>query len=195
MAETWTRKGNMLYATFTKEMKGLLRSMVGKTMKSYEGDFCGTKRVYGVCRIHLGRFSIELQNEVQGMPFFEGEEDIPVFTCRMIGENDPFWPETQGAETLSYMVDEKIREVDIATDVIRVNTDEYEITIDHALIIKTDRHCYSFYKDWMYGETINIVVTDSEPELYPIEKVKEEWSDQGEDRISVRRTVQPLEYL
>ena len=192
MAETWTKKGNMLYATFTKEMKDILRSMVGKTLKSYEGDFCGAQRVYGVCRIHLGRFSIELQNEVQGMPFFDKEEDIPVLTCRIVSKKDPFWPETQGGEPLYYMIDEKIKAVDIVTDVIRVNKDEYEITIDQAVVIRTESHCYSFYKDWMYGETINIVSSDEKPTLYPEEKVIEEWSDRGEDHVNLRRSIIPL---
>ena len=90
------------------------------------------------------------------------------------------------------MIDEKIQSVEIVNDEINVNDGEYEITIDQALIIRTKDNVYSFYKDWMYSEVINIAVDRNYETVYDIEKVEYDWSDRGVEPTTVKRTVKVL---
>lgn len=90
------------------------------------------------------------------------------------------------------MIDEKIQSVEIVNDEINVNDGEYEITIDQALIIRTRDNVYSFYKDWMYSEVINIAVDRNNETVYDVEKVKYEWSDSGVDPTTIKRTIKVL---
>ena len=90
------------------------------------------------------------------------------------------------------MIDEKIQSVEVVNDEIKVNHGEYEISIDQALIIKTKHNVYSFYKDWMYSEVINIAVDRKCEKVYEVEKVHDEWSDHGNDYTEIKRTKKVL---
>lgn len=179
-------------AIFTEEMLTVLAEMKGKTFKSYECVKMGTSMTYGKCRLNLGTFSIDLYNYVHTMPFFGAVEDIPYFSCERMDKNSEYVTCEKNSIPHVYMIDEKIQSVEIVNDEINVNHGEYQITIDQALIIKTKDNVYSFYKDWMYSEVINIAVDRSDETVYPEEKVYNEWSDNGSDYTEIKRTRKVL---
>lgn len=179
-------------ATFSEDMIEVLAEMKGKTFKSYECVKMGTSMTYGKCRLNLGTFSIDLYNYVHPMPFFDKTEDIPYFSCEQMEKDSEYVSCEKNSIPHVYMIDEKIQSVEIVNDEINVNDGEYEITIDQALIIRTRDNVYSFYKDWMYSEVINIAVDRNKETVYEVEKVKYDWSDRGVDPTTVKRTVKIL---
>ena len=70
----------MLYATLSDEMLDLLRSMIGNELVSYE---CAVQNneIFGNLRINTSGGAVEVVNEVQELPFFDGCEDISFFRC------------------------------------------------------------------------------------------------------------------
>lgn len=179
-------------ATFSEDMLKVLAEMKGKTFKSYECVKMGTSMTYGKCRLNLGTFSIDLYNYVHSIPFFDKTEDIPYFSCERMEKDSEYVTCEKNSIPHVYMIDEKIQSVEIVNDEINVNDGEYEITIDQALIIRTRDNVYSFYKDWMYSEVINIAVDRDNETIYDIAKVEYEWSDSGVDPTTVKRTIKVL---
>lgn len=179
-------------ATFSEDMLEVLAEMKGKTFKSYECVKMGTSMTYGKCRLNLGTFSIDLYNYIHPMPFFGKTEDIPYFSCERMEKDSEYVSCEKNSIPHVYMIDEKIQSIEIVNDEINVNDGEYEITIDQALIIRTRDNVYSFYKDWMYSEVINIAVDRNDEIVYDVEKVKYEWSDSGVDPTTVKRTIKVL---
>ena len=179
-------------ATFSEEMLDVLAEMKGKTFKSYECVKMGTSMTYGKCRLNLGTFSIDLYNYIHTMPFFGAMEDIPFFSCERVDKNSKYEACEKNSIPHVYMIDEKIQSVEVVNDEIKVNHGEYEISIDQALIIKTKHNVYSFYKDWMYSEVINIAVDRKCEKVYEVEKVHDEWSDHGNDYTEIKRTKKVL---
>ena len=179
-------------ATFSEDMLEVLAEMKGKTFKSYECGKMGTSMTYGKCRLNLGTFSIDLYNYIHPMPFFGKIEDIPYFSCERMEKDSEYVACEQDYIPHVYMIDEKIQSVEIVNDEINVNDGEYEITIDQALIIRTRDNVYSFYKDWMYSEVINIAVDRNHETVYDVEKVEYDWSDRGVDPTTVKRMVKVL---
>ena len=135
-------------ANFTKEMLEILKRMKGKTFKSYKCRKTSPTSFYGKCRLNMGNFSIDLYNYTHEMPycgFFE-IEDIAVFSCEYAEKNSEFIPCEKGAVAHVYMVDEIIKSIEIINDEINVDNGEYEISVDQALVIKTNRGepgCYT----------------------------------------------------
>ena len=70
----------MVYATLSSEMLDLLRGMIGNELVSYE---CAVQNneIYGNLRINTSGGAVEVVNEVQKLPFFDGCEDISFFRC------------------------------------------------------------------------------------------------------------------
>lgn len=181
----------MVQAVFTKEMKDILETMKGKTFCSYECHKTDATRIYGKCRLNMGTFAIDLYNYTQGLPFpgyFE-EEDIAVFTCESVDKNSIFTPCEIGASSHIYLVGEKIKSVEVVNDTICIDDGEYEITMDQALIIKTNENVYSFYKDWMFSEIINVQADRNNPVIYDVENVKADWDDDGQSKVDIIRTT------
>ena len=179
-------------ARFSDEMVDLLRSLKGKTFKSYECVKVRDNAAYGKCRLNMGTFSLNLYNYTHVMPFFGAYEDIPVFECEIVDKDSDFGSDGSDEVAHVYMIDEIVKEVEIINDDINVNDDEYRISIDQALVLRTKYNVYTFYKDWMYSELINFGVDRNEPVLYEKEKVEYEWSDAGKDKIAVKRTSKSL---
>lgn len=180
----------MVDAKFNIEMIEILKSMKGKTFKSYEYESLDKwGNPYGCVRLNLGRYAVDLTNFVQEINFFGKIEDIPVFKCEKKELSDPFCIDT---ETVANMVDEVIKEVFIVTDVITVPDCKYSVAIDRAVVIKCEFNYYVFSKEWYYGELIFIRFGKEMPLIYPIEKVAFDWGDYGEHKTTVERSFQSL---
>jgi len=89
-------------------------------------------------------------------------------------------------------INEKITGVSIVSDTVIVNDDEYTITFDMAVIIKTEKHQYSFSRNWFFSETINLSVDKGLDDVYPISRVIADWNDDGNRRVSVQRSIVSL---
>lgn len=89
-------------------------------------------------------------------------------------------------------INEKITGVSIVSDTIIVNDDEYAITFDMAVIIKTEKHQYFFSRNWFFSETIILSVDKGLDDVYPISRVIADWNDDGNRRVSVQRSIVSL---
>lgn len=180
----------MVNAVFTDEMIEILRTMKGKTLKSYECE-SGERwnHPYGCVRLNLGEYAVDLTNEVHDLEFFGRIEDIPYFECEKKELSDPFrW----NKKTEAYMVDEKIKEVVIVTDEIDIPLEKYSIVTNRAVILRCEYNYYVFDREWYYGELIFIKIGKTMPELYSTEKVAYDWGDDGKNETIVKRTMTTL---
>lgn len=182
----------MVDARFTKEMIEILSSMKGKTFVSYECDEGhGFPRAYANFRINLNDYSIDVSNEIQGLPFFDIEEDVAIFSCKKVDSNSKYEPGVIG-ETRIVPIDETIESVEIITDEINVGNGEYEIVFDAALVIKTEYQTIMFSRDVWFSEVINISDNDDYDSVYPIDSVIEHWNNEGDYEVTVKRTKKSI---
>ena len=61
-----------------------------------------------------------------------------------------------------------------------------------ALIVKTDTHKYIFSREWYFSENIIISCDKEFNDIYPISMVEESWSDDGENKVTINRTMKEL---
>ncbi|MCR4721280.1 MAG: hypothetical protein K5655_06110 [Lachnospiraceae bacterium] len=172
----------MNYAVFSDDMITVLKELIGKTFKSYECNKSGVDVVYGKVRLNLGTFSVDLYNYTKPIPFYGEleEEDISCFSCELADKNVDFRPCEKDQTAHLYMIDERINGVEIIRDKIFVGNNEYEITMDQALILRSRYNVYSFYRDWFFGETIRIGVDRREETVLSVDDVKKQWNcDEG----------------
>ena len=178
----------MVNARFTEEMIKILSDMKGITFVSYECDEGhGFPRAYGNFRINLEDYSVDVSNEIRGLPFFGKVEEVAMFSCKKVDSKTPYEPGVIG-ETRLVPVEEKIESVEIVTDEINVNNGEYEIVFDSALIIKTEYQTIMFSKDVWFSEIINISDNDDYDSVYTIDSVIEHWNNEGDYEVAVKRT-------
>ena len=178
------------YAVFSDDMLNILKSINGKTFKSYECKKTGEDLVYGIIRINLGTYSIDLCNYTSTIPFYGEfeEEDISCFSCALAEKNADFKPCETDQIAHQYLIDERIKEVEIIRDKISIGNGEYEITMDQALILRSKFNVYSFYKDWIYGETIRIGIDRNDITVLSVDDVKNQWSDDKES-VKIEREL------
>ena len=167
----------------------VLTSMKGKTFKSYEGspEWNGDPKVfYGMLRINLGREAIDVTNFIRPTEFLQGFEELSCFDFKK-AELDSKYPVMGAKPVRAYMVDEKIKTVDVIRDFISLNGDEYNVETDTAIVITTDRNVYSITRDWYFGETLTVCVDSDKANIYEISRIIDDWSC-GEHSVSVSRT-------
>lgn len=168
------------------EMLKTLAMMKGKTFKSYERDvFCCDEYCYGILRINLGEFAVDITNYNIDLELMGEANEIPTFACEEKELGDKF---DCSGKSIAYMVDEKIKSIEIITDDIEILEQETRFKVDRAIIITTNFGRYSFYKGWHYGELIYIDKSNDNSNIYSIEAVKGDWSNDGQYNVSVERT-------
>ncbi len=181
--------------TFTKEMEKVLSEIKGKTLKSLEYIHeLGDGQAYGVVRLNMGRSSVELTNVEDGFEVFGRIEGIPVFSCTEVNRKEPFRPYGPDYDKTPrvYLVDERVEGVQVVRDEVRVTRDDgtgEHVLVDQALRVFIPRTVLTFWRDWFYSEVIRIDAGPEPCEIMPIEKVKYDWGDEGEDPTEVTRTI------
>ena len=80
----------------------------------------------------------------------------------------------------------------IITDEISVGNGEYEIVFDTALIIKTKYQTIMFSRDVWFSEVINISDNENYDIVYPIDTVIEDWNNEGDYEVTVKRTKKAI---
>lgn len=176
----------MVNATFTDEMKELLASMVGKRFVSYECSKDSFSRAFGNMRINFNGRSIELTNEEQTFPLFDGEEDMTCFACKVVDSKRPFEPDVV-AETTVTDVNKSITSIEVVTDTIEVNNGEYSIVYDMALIFHMGESVLMVSRDTWFSELITIKENDDYNQAFSVDDQKESWSNDGEYKVNVKR--------
>ena len=171
---------------FTKEMIEIISSMKGKTMVSYQcPQIDKWSRTYGFFRINMEDYAIEFSNEEKEIPFFDRTEEVAGFECKKVDLQKEY---SLGVLIDNVFVDEKVKTIEIITDKIKVEEEDYEITFDNALIFHTEHQTIMFSRDTWFSELINISDNDDFDSVFPIEKVIEEWNCDGDYKVSVKRT-------
>lgn len=184
----------MVELRFTDEMRQILSSMKGKLFKSYQGaplHVDGYVLFFGSVRVNLGRKAIDITNQLEPVDFFSGKDDLSCFRCESIDKSSPFDQYITGP-LMEFMVDERIQSVSIVTDRIRVQNNGYEIELDTALVIQTECGFYTFTRDWYFEENITVNFDKSKAVVYEIDKVKEDWENCGENKVTVERRMEEL---
>lgn len=178
-------------AKFTSEMVEMIKGVIGDDFCDYECGCVTHDETYGNLRMNFGKSSLEFFNVVSEFPFYDSTEEISCFTCERRPCSSQFKPYCDEPSE-RYPINETVRAISIVEDEIFVNDGEYQIAFDMAVIIETDEHRYIFSRGWFFAETIRISVDREFDEIYPVERVVEDWSDEGENKVSVCRSVRKL---
>ena len=84
-------------------------------------------------------------------------------------------------------VNQIITGIELINDTINVNDGEYEISFDEAIIIHMDTDILMLARDTWFSEIISIRDNDNYNQIFPVDEVKEEWSNEGEKSVSIER--------
>lgn len=177
----------MIQKIITEESRSLMRSFIGTRFVSWESAYdAAFTRIYGNLRINATNGAFEIYNLESPTGFFDGTEDLSGFTVKNpAGAKFKAYTEE---DSISIPVNEIIRDIVITTDEITVNDGEYAISIDMAITIVTDEHSYTFSRGWYFSEMISYSVDTDIDTVYSVNQVTDDWSNDGEDKVSVKRS-------
>ena len=181
----------MVYATFNNEMRTLLRDIKGKVLVGVEylPEKNDCDAAYGILRIHLENYNIDLVNEQKPFPFYDGVEDMSCFACHKTDKMASFKPFVISSQKSKFIgIHKMITRVEIMNDVIHINHDEYVISFDVALIIHTADHIYMFARDVWFSEIISIRDNDDYERVFSMRDLIESWNNEGESVVKIDRT-------
>ncbi len=179
----------MIEARFTSEMREMLKSLKGFELVGYSAtELYAGKTVHdGNVYLHVGGGTIRISNKEKQIPWFRNKdlsdiEEIFSFSCVETFE--------QGEQTIA--IKERIEEVELITDYIKIPQKNYEIALDMALIIVTEAHRYVISRGWHFGEYLDINVDKDYDDMYSAKQAVEEWNNFGEWEVEVNRVIQQL---
>lgn len=187
----------MINAKFSDQMIGTLKKLKGKQFISFfiDGDDF-TDRSYCIIRIKTDAFCIDIMNEEQELPFLKSPvgntEELSCFSCSEKNVDSPFTPYIENIGFKEIPIGEKIDKVMLITDIVSIKQENYDITLDMALIIQTNKHQYTFARQWYFDEQIFVYIDKNYDVIYPVEEVKSSWSNYGELYVDVERTIKEL---
>lgn len=127
----------MVDLTINYEMKDILSSIKGKTLKSIEGNYRFLCDVFlEIVRLNLGQYAVELYVDYVAIKLLWGA-DYPVddedncFVIQKFDSDERRYPE--GGEVSQFLKDERISEVILTRDTIKTSKGEdivslFEIT-------------------------------------------------------------------
>ncbi len=180
----------MIEARFTSEMKDVLKGLKGFELVGYSATelYMGETVYDGKIYLHVGDSTIKISNEEKQIPWFKNKdlsdrENIFCFHCEKFGC-------IQKMDTV--LVQEKIENIELITDYIKIPQEEYEIALDMALIIETNKHRYMFSRGWYFDESLEISVDKNYDDIYPIKQAVEEWNNFGEWEVDIKRVIGKL---
>lgn len=182
----------MVEMKFTQDMIKTIQSMKGKTITSYQcAKIDEWSRTYGNFRINFEDYAIDFTNRVKGVPFFDEVEEVAGFECAKVYSDAPYEPGIV-RDVQIVPVDEVVQSIEVITDEIDVNHGEYQITFDEAVIIHTEYQTIMFSRDVWFSEIIHISTDDNYDNIYPIDSVIENWNNEGDYEVIVKRTKKEL---
>lgn len=161
----------------------ILKEFIGNCLicfRSQEIDKWGN--VYGNLEIVSTNKRIEIRNEQKPIKFFEGIEDVAQFSIIENNSNKGFEPIVLDTLIFDYTLEEKVINISIITDDIKVFSDSnkliYEISIDRAIIFHLEKQILTFSKGWYFDENISIIKGEIyEDKIRSIDQIKIDWLD------------------
>ena len=185
----------MIIHCITAQELNILKSLIGKKLlcfKSQQKD--SWNRIFGNILLVIEDCEVELRNELTEIKYFGDSEEVSKFYVNQITNDKPFqlMVEDSIAET---PVNEVIEDIIIVKDEINVNDSSgkslYEITMDDAVIIKTNNSVYAISREWsLEEELIFIKTSDYKKDIYSVEQIISEWSDEDENSIATCNRIE-----
>lgn len=171
-----------------KELQ-MLKTLIGTKLvcfKSQKKD--SWNRIFGNIALITDKTEIELRNELTDIEYFGDSEDVSKFYVNQISASKPFSLMIED-EVFKTSVNEIITDIIIVEDEISIKDSSgnpiYEITMDDAVIIKTANSTYAISREWsLEEELIFIKTSDYKKDIYSIEQIISEWSDEDENFIA-----------
>jgi hypothetical protein len=165
--------------------KQLLKDIIGQNLicfKSQKPD--AWNHVFGNIAIIAENLEIEIRNELTPTEYFGDSEDISRFYVKQISEERPFRLMVDDS-VVKTVVNEKVSDILIVQDSVTVRDSNgalvYEIAIDTAIVIKTEKSTFAISRDWSLEELLVFVKTANfENDIYSVQQMIEEWSDEEE---------------
>lgn len=192
------KEQQMIKSTLTDDELKLLSSMIGKNFISVirtEKD--SYNRVFGNIAINVDGIFYEIKNELTVIDYFGDKEDVSRFYVRTLENKECF--ETMIVLPIGEIsINEIITDISIIQDQIIVEKTSggsiYEITMDDAIILKTEKSVYAISREWSLEEEMIIVkTTDYMRDIYSVEQIISEWSDEDDNSSATcTRTEIPL---
>ncbi len=172
----------MIFSCILENEKTLLKNLIGKELKSIKSEEKDSwSRIFGNLSIVTEDQEIEIRNELTPTDYFGGIEDLSKFKILKIMQENPFKLMIE-SPIIETPVHEKIADILIIQDEISVtnlNGDSiYEITMDDAIVIKTESSSFAISREWsleeelIFSKTVNYM--DS---IYSVKDIISEWSD------------------
>ena len=184
----------MVDLTINDEMKDILSSMRGKTLKSIEGKYDFDRDEFKeIVRLNLGRYSVEVYVDFADIEWFWGadhlvDDEDNCFVIQKFDSGERRYP--KGWEVVQFLKDERISEVMLVRDNITMNKGD-EIVSDSGIVIRTNENVYSISRNF-----INIRVNESDKMDMPlsVEIVRKQCTDDywGIEPAEVKREFIPL---
>lgn len=187
----------MIDCKLDDNMLTILKGIIGSELISFEldDDKIVNNRAFGVIRINTSINSVEVYNDVHEVDYFGDNEDVSYFTCITVDTKQAFKGYYENSSNKKVSVNEKIVGVQIVSDEIRVGNQNYNISFDRAIIIKTERQIFMISRDWHFMETMLLTCDKNIDEIVPIEKVIADWSNDGEFNVCVKRKTTDLQFF
>ncbi|GEM_PF-1661673 len=179
----------MINSTLTNQELQLLSSFIGKSLISVirtEKD--SYNRVFGNIAINVGSHFYEIRNELTVIDYFGGKEDVSRFYVKKLESKECFDPMVV-LPIEEMPINETIIGISIIRDMITVKNSAgntiYEISMDDAIIIKTEKSVYAISREWSLEEEMIIVkTTDYLRDIYSVEQIVCEWSDEDDNSVA-----------
>ena len=184
----------MVFSCISENEKSLLKGLIGKKLKCIKSEQKDSwNRIFGNLSIVADNSEIEIRNELTETEYFGDTEDVSKFKISKISNKNPFnlMIESPIIET---KVEEHIIDILLIQDEISIKDSEnkvfYEITMDDAIVIKTENSTYVISREWSLEEELIFSKTsDYKNSIYSVDEIVSEWSDEDEKtKASCNRT-------
>ena len=176
----------MIKRNLSKGMINLLKSLIGSDLISYECKPL-VNTTYGALRLNTSICSVEISNLFDDITILGATEEVSGFKCKKVDSDTLFKPYGIHDSTV-FNLDGRIGSIEIVRDDIAVNSENYSISFDQAIIIKTDKVTIMFSRDVWFDETIVIKYDDNYDDVYSTESAAYALSDYVQYEVDVKRT-------
>ena len=182
---------------FDENMIQMLQSIVGKQFLSFEMDSSVEGQSYGTARLIFDNTAILLKNEEEEIAMFENDdvpyEEASKFTCSISNPELPFSPGIVNAAVKKREINEIVTDVEIISDTIKGVEHGIDIIIDMAVVIRTEKHAYTFSKSHVwFDEAIYVNIDKDMENICPVLSDLSLWNNDGEWNVTIDRSVRIL---
>lgn len=169
------------------EIKCVFKSIIGRKLVSVTSDFIDSS--FGHVFLRFDDFVIDLKNEqaykVNESEIFAQEENVAEFSCERIETDSSFESMLENNVCVENAINSIVKSVSIVVDHVYENSN-HVFDIINGIIVKTEKHTFSFGKGIWFSEDIFITVDEDEIG-YDIDSETDDLSNSGEYDISIIR--------